>query len=136
MIIYFCLAKGEISFGMSSNGRTSDSGSENWGSNPCIPAILRALFVQWPRTSGSQPGDRGSNPLESTIFFAQNFWANVCLSIQLLLIIILIKKEPLALGSDSFFILNGKLTNTVYMHIIICYNLKRYMYITIRDTNA
>ena len=30
---------------------------------------MRALFVQRSRTSGSQPGNRGSNPLESAIFF-------------------------------------------------------------------
>ena len=29
---------------------------------------LSALFVQWPRTSGSQPGNRSSNLLESAIF--------------------------------------------------------------------
>lgn len=36
---------------------------------PVSQPFLCALFVQWPRTSGSQPGNRGSNPLESAIFF-------------------------------------------------------------------
>lgn len=35
--------------------------------------FFNALFVQWPRTSGSQPGNKGSNPLESAIFFLTEY---------------------------------------------------------------
>ena len=40
---------------MSFNGRTADSGSADWGSNPCTPAIINNDKRDWSMRSGLVP---------------------------------------------------------------------------------